>query len=74
MSTICKPLVISQVFEHDFSFYNGFYSLVLNLSRALIPLLLIFIPLSIISLLALLVIFNLSNIVGSYLLSTRHRI
>ena len=74
MSTVCKPLVISQVFESDFSFYNGFYSLVLNLSRAAIPLLLILIPLSITNLLIILIIFSLYNVIGSYLLLTNHRI
>lgn len=74
ISTIGKPLIISQIFEHDFSFYNGVYSLILNLSRALVPLLLMFIPLSITNLLIFLTIFSLSNIICSYLLLTNHHI
>ncbi|BCD89923.1 hypothetical protein fh0823_00620 [Francisella halioticida] len=42
ISTISKPLLISDIFEHNFSFYNGFYSLVLNLSRVIIPILIMF--------------------------------
>jgi hypothetical protein len=68
ISTISKPLIVSEIFEHDFAFYNGFYSLVLNLSRAVIPLLLLFIPISIANLLIILVVFNLCNVIGTCLL------
>ncbi|MCL9782711.1 hypothetical protein M9194_14845 [Vibrio sp. S4M6] len=38
ISTIAKPVLINEVFKASFSFFNGFYSGVLNFSRALIPL------------------------------------
>lgn len=37
ISTIAKPVLINEVFKASFSFFNGFYSGVLNFSRALIP-------------------------------------
>ncbi len=62
ISTISKPLIVSKIFEHNFAFYNGFYSLVLNLSRAWIPLLMLFISISVAHLLIILIVFNVCNI------------
>ena len=68
-----KPLIVSKIFEHNFAFYNGFYSLALNLSRAWIPLLLLFVSISVTHLLMLLIIFNVCNILGTCLLLKYNR-
>ncbi|MCL1125204.1 MFS transporter [Shewanella surugensis] len=37
ISTIAKPILVNEVFHENFSFYNGFYSGILNFSRAIMP-------------------------------------
>ncbi|MED7788193.1 hypothetical protein [Francisella sp. 19X1-34] len=75
ISTISKPLLIADIFEHNFSFYNGFYSLVLNLSRVIIRILIMvhIISFSLIYLLCTGLVLTCIGLMCSYLILIRNK-